>query len=183
MGAGREAGPFPAQPGSAMLRVTFELGKEQAMSVYPAPGAPLGCNAIAAARLKNDKVDAAICGQPLCADLLPEAWIAPPPVRLRLPPARARMPRREHAHVPEQEPDPELPGRPARTRARAWCRHAAAAVRPHDPCPASSASGPYPALLSIRRRSTTVWVSMSFCPGTSKNSVLDPTVTATMPSR
>ena len=32
-------------------------------------------------RLKNDKVDAAILAQLLRADLLPEAWIAPPQVR------------------------------------------------------------------------------------------------------
>jgi transposase len=42
---------------------------------------PLRCKAIASARLKNDKVDAAILGQLLRADLLPEAWIAPPEVR------------------------------------------------------------------------------------------------------
>ena len=42
---------------------------------------PLQCKAIAAARLKNDKVDAAILAQLLRADLLPEAWIAPPAVR------------------------------------------------------------------------------------------------------
>jgi transposase len=42
---------------------------------------PLQCKAIASARLKNDKVDAAIMAQLLRADLLPEAWIAPPPVR------------------------------------------------------------------------------------------------------
>src|ERR1700751_3203755 len=41
---------------------------------------PLQCKAIASARLKNDKVDAAILAQLLRADLLPEAWIAPPPV-------------------------------------------------------------------------------------------------------
>ena len=41
----------------------------------------LQCKAIASARLKNDKVDAAILAQLLRADLLPEAWIAPPPVR------------------------------------------------------------------------------------------------------
>ena len=35
------------------------------------------CKAIASARLKNDKVDAAILAQLLRADLLPEAWIAP----------------------------------------------------------------------------------------------------------
>src|SRR5215475_7464676 len=42
---------------------------------------PSRCKAIASARLKNDKADAAILGQLLRADLLPEAWIAPPPVR------------------------------------------------------------------------------------------------------
>jgi transposase len=42
---------------------------------------PLRCKAIASARLKNDKVDAAILAQLLRADLLPEAWIAPAPVR------------------------------------------------------------------------------------------------------
>jgi transposase len=39
------------------------------------------CKAIASARLKNDKVDAAILAQLLRADLLPEAWIAPPAIR------------------------------------------------------------------------------------------------------
>jgi len=42
---------------------------------------PSRCKAIASARLKNDKVDAAILGQLLRADLLPEAWIAPPVIR------------------------------------------------------------------------------------------------------
>ena len=42
---------------------------------------PLQCKAIASARLKNDKVDAATLAQLLRADLLPEAWIAPPDVR------------------------------------------------------------------------------------------------------
>src|SRR5258707_1678179 len=42
---------------------------------------PLRCKAIASARLKNDKVDAAILAQLLRPDLLPEAWIAPPAVR------------------------------------------------------------------------------------------------------
>jgi transposase len=46
---------------------------------------PTRCKAIAAARLKNDKVDAETLAQLLRADLLPEAWIAPPAVRqLRL---------------------------------------------------------------------------------------------------
>src|SRR5262249_22153901 len=42
---------------------------------------PLRGKAIASARLKNDKVDAAILAQLLRADLLPEAWIAPAKVR------------------------------------------------------------------------------------------------------
>jgi transposase len=42
---------------------------------------PLRCKAIASARLKNDKVDAATLAQLLRADLLPEAWIAPLDVR------------------------------------------------------------------------------------------------------
>jgi transposase len=42
---------------------------------------PSRCKAIAAARRKNDKVDAATLAQLLRADLLPEAWIAPQQVR------------------------------------------------------------------------------------------------------
>ena len=42
---------------------------------------PSRCKAIAAARLKNDKVDTATLAQLLLADLLPEAWIAPQQVR------------------------------------------------------------------------------------------------------
>src|SRR4029450_13851992 len=42
---------------------------------------PRRCKAIASARLKNDKVDAATLAQLLRADLLPEAWIAPQATR------------------------------------------------------------------------------------------------------
>jgi transposase len=42
---------------------------------------PSRCKAIASARLKNDKVDPATLAQLLRADLLPEAWIAPPEIR------------------------------------------------------------------------------------------------------
>jgi transposase len=42
---------------------------------------PLQCKAIASARLKNDKVDAATLAQLLRADLLPEAQLAPAEVR------------------------------------------------------------------------------------------------------
>ena len=41
---------------------------------------PSRCKAIASARLKNDKVDARTLAQLLRADLLPEAWIAPPEI-------------------------------------------------------------------------------------------------------
>jgi transposase len=42
---------------------------------------PLQCKAIASARLKNDKVDAATLAHLLRSNLLPEAWIAPQAVR------------------------------------------------------------------------------------------------------
>jgi transposase len=42
---------------------------------------PFQCKAIASARLKHDKVDAATLAHLLRADLLPGAWIAPPQVR------------------------------------------------------------------------------------------------------
>jgi transposase len=42
---------------------------------------PSRCKAIASARLKNDKVDAATLAQLLRADLLPEAWIPPQATR------------------------------------------------------------------------------------------------------
>jgi hypothetical protein len=42
---------------------------------------PTRCKAIASAKLKNDKVDARTLAHLLRTDLLPEAWIAPQPVR------------------------------------------------------------------------------------------------------
>src|SRR5258708_24405895 len=67
---------------------------------------PLRCKAIASARLKNDKVDAAILAQLLRADLLPEAWIAPQParqLRAQLRPraslVRPRTPQRNRRHA------------------------------------------------------------------------------------
>jgi transposase len=56
-----------------------ELLEDYGFEAHPAH--PLRCKAIASARLKNDKVDAAILAQLLRADLLPEAWIAPADVR------------------------------------------------------------------------------------------------------
>jgi transposase len=54
---------------------------------------PLRCKAIASARLKNDKAGAAILTQLLRADLLPEAWIAPPAVRQPRPAGAGTGPR------------------------------------------------------------------------------------------
>jgi transposase len=42
---------------------------------------PLQCKAIASARLRNGKADAATLARLLRAGLLPEAWTAPPEVR------------------------------------------------------------------------------------------------------
>src|SRR5690348_15419054 len=71
---------------------------------------PLRCKAIASARLKNDKVDAAILAQLLRADLLPEARIAPAKVRqLR---AAAAPDQPGPARHPGTEPDPRSGRRP-----------------------------------------------------------------------
>ena len=59
----------------------YELGKEALDVFEPHMVHPLQCKAIASARLKNDKAGAATLAQLLRADLLPEAWIAPPEVR------------------------------------------------------------------------------------------------------
>src|SRR5258708_11175813 len=57
------------------------VGLREDYGVAPHLVQPLQCKAIGSARLKNDKVDAAILAQLLRADVLPEAWIAPPAVR------------------------------------------------------------------------------------------------------
>src|SRR5215203_1088073 len=67
---------FEAAYGWGWLVDLFEERELQPHLVHPSR-----CKAIASARLKNDKVDAAILAQLLRADLLPEAWIAPPAVR------------------------------------------------------------------------------------------------------
>ena len=72
---------------------------------------PLQCKAIASARLKNDKVDAAILAQLLRADLLPEAWIAPPRGAPAAGAAAAPDPAGAAADAAAQ-PDPRRPGRP-----------------------------------------------------------------------
>jgi transposase len=75
---------------------------------------PSRCKAIASARLKNDKVDAAILAQLLRADLLPEAWIAPPAIkqlrallrhRVALVRLRTRLRNRIHAIVADYGQD------------------------------------------------------------------------------
>src|SRR5205823_9667059 len=68
--------PFEAAFGWSWLADLLEDYGFEAHMVHP-----LRCKAIASARLKNDKVDAAILAQLLRADLLPEAWIAPAKVR------------------------------------------------------------------------------------------------------
>jgi transposase len=67
---------FEAAFGWGWLAALLEDYRFEAHLVHP-----LRCKAIASARLKNDKVDAAILAQLLRADLLPEAWIAPVEVR------------------------------------------------------------------------------------------------------
>ena len=57
----------------------LELVEERELDPHLAH--PSRCKAIAAARLKDDRVDARTLAQLLRADLLPEAWIAPTPIR------------------------------------------------------------------------------------------------------
>src|SRR5258708_28857387 len=97
---------------------------------------PLRCKAIASARLKNDKVDAAILAQLLRADLLAEAWIAPPAVRqLRALPRHRAQPGRLRTRPPNpihpgladpgQGPPPGRRSRPAPGRRAPPCPPAA----------------------------------------------------------
>ncbi|WP_406724573.1 IS110 family transposase [Streptomyces sp. GD-15H] len=88
---------------------------------------PLRCKAIASARLKNDKVDAATLAQLLRADLLPEAWIAPLQVRqqralvrhrCRLVRLRTLLRNRVHAVLADQGSD--RPGGCFTAPGRAW---------------------------------------------------------------
>src|SRR5690242_19831003 len=67
---------FEAAYGTSWLAVLLEDYGFAPHLVHPSR-----CKAITSARLKNDKVDAAILAQLLRADLLPEAWIAPPAIR------------------------------------------------------------------------------------------------------
>src|SRR5262249_26857987 len=75
LAAGRPAGYGAALGWGWLLELLEDYGFEPHM-VHP-----LQCKAIASARLKNDKVDAATLAQLLRADLLPEAWIAPAETR------------------------------------------------------------------------------------------------------
>ena len=67
---------FEAADGWGWLVELLEELELEPHLVHPSRG-----KAIASARLKNDKVDAATLAQLLRADLLPEAWIAPPEIR------------------------------------------------------------------------------------------------------
>jgi transposase len=106
---------------------------------------PLQCKAIASARLKNDKVDAAILAQLLRADLLPEAWIAPPAVRQLRAVLRHRIQlvrlRTLLRNWPHPGPRPRRPDPPA---PRQRCSRPGAPPDPH--CP-STAGRPHPARL------------------------------------
>jgi Transposase len=70
---------------------------------------PSRCKAIAAARLKDDRVDARTLAQLLRAELLPEAWIAPQAVRDQR--ALLRQRREDLAVLERCQPRPR-PGRP-----------------------------------------------------------------------
>src|SRR2546425_12058256 len=61
---------------------------------------PLATKAISAGRVKNDSVDARTLAHLLRTHLLPEAWIAPPPVRERRRLARTRTSLAAHPLAP-----------------------------------------------------------------------------------
>ncbi|MGP4092855.1 IS110 family transposase, partial [Streptomyces sp. KR55] len=88
---------------------------------------PSRCKAIASARLKNDKVDAATLARLLRADLLPEAWIAPTAVRQqrillrhRFHLVRLRTLLRNRIHAVLAEHGLERPGACFTAAGRAW---------------------------------------------------------------
>src|SRR3989442_4686237 len=67
---------FEAAYGWGWLADLLEESELEAHLVHPS-----ACQAIASARLKNDKVDARMLAHLLRTDLLPEAWVAPKEVR------------------------------------------------------------------------------------------------------
>jgi transposase len=112
---------------------------------------PTRCKAIASARLKNDKVDAATLAQLLRADLLPEAWIAPPSVRqlrallrhrVQLVRLRTLLRNRIHAEVHAQAlADPRvrvLTALPGVGSSRRWSSWPRSVTSTGSPTPASS---------------------------------------------
>ena len=134
---------------------------------------PLQCKAIASARLKNDKVDAAILAQLLRADLLPEAWIAPPAARQLRAAAAAPHPAAAAADAAAQ-PDPRGAGRPrsrpaGRLLERPWPRLARIAG-PAPGLPGSDRGRPGPdrrpgrADRPARRRSAPARRTRARCP-------------------
>jgi transposase len=72
---GRRSPSRPPTAGAGWPTCSTSSASSRAWSTRPAP------EAIASARLKNDKVDARTLAHLLCTDLLPEAWIAPQHVR------------------------------------------------------------------------------------------------------
>jgi hypothetical protein len=66
------------EPGTPVaFEAAYGWGWLEELSLEPHLVHPSRCKAIASARLKDDKVDAATLAQLLRAELLPEAWIAP----------------------------------------------------------------------------------------------------------
>jgi transposase len=82
---GRIFGELEAEPLSVAFEATYGWGwfadllTDAGLSAHMAH--PLATRAISEARVKNDAVDARTLAHLLRADLLPEAWIAPPEVR------------------------------------------------------------------------------------------------------
>ena len=99
---------------------------------------PQKTRAIAEAKVKTDKVDAAVLAQLLAADYLPAVWLADDAHARAAPPGRAARAHRAPAHAVEEpgpgdpapQPDPALPGRrPVRAQGAPLARRAAAAGR------------------------------------------------------
>jgi hypothetical protein len=133
----------PAQPSSAWSRT---------WSTRPAP------EAIASARLKDDRVDARTLAHLLRADLLPEAWIAPPQVRdqrallrHRTALVRTRTALKNHIHA-------VLADRGVRVQQRLWSQAGRAWLAQLDlPAPSAGSSTTALASSTSSPRSSLAW--------------------------
>ncbi len=124
---------------------------------------PQKTRAIAEAKVKTDKVDAAVLAQLLAADYLPAVWLADDADACAAPPGRSPRAYRPPAHPVEEpgpgdlasQPDPALPGRrPVRPQGPALAGRAGAARRraPGRRGAAASAGLPRPGAADHRRR-------------------------------